>query len=108
MPWDWSELECAATSAATRMMRQDALEMKLNELTTSIMTSMDSITKYSMSAHDMARTAMREDEEDVAASRKITRKTVMQSAGSSSSSASQQSSAMEQQNSSAMMQYQSS
>jgi len=109
MPWDWSELECAATSAATRMMRQDALEMKLNELTTSIMTSMDSITKYSMSAHDMARKAMREDEEAVAASRKITRKTVMQSAGSSSSSAMQQSSGMEQASSasSAMMQYKS-
>jgi len=105
MPWDWCELESAASSSAARMMRQEALETELNELTMRMMTSLDSITKYSMSAHDMALKARYEDEQAVAASRKITRKIVSSASEASKVSASQQSSSMEQAEArSAMMQ----
>jgi len=105
MPWDWCELESAASSSAARMMRQDALQAELNELTTRMMTSVDSITKYSLSAHEMALKARMEDEQAVAASRKVTRKIVTSASEASKSCASQQSSSMQQAEAkSAMMQ----
>jgi len=90
---------------AARMMGQDALQTELDEVTLRMMTSLDSITKYSMSAHEMALKARAEDEQALAASRKVTRKIVTSASEASKASAVQQSSSMEQAEArSAMMQ----
>lgn len=78
MPWERHELEAAASSYVSNRMKVEALEEELSNITQSLMTTEDSVTKYGMSAREMAAKACREDEEAVAASRKVTRSTVIQ------------------------------
>jgi len=78
MPYDWQELEGAAASYVASKVKVDELQEELNSITEAMMTAQASVTKYGLSAREMAARAYREDEESVAASRKMTRKVVVE------------------------------